>query len=203
MHHYIYKLEDKLGAFYFGVRSSFVPPDKDSYMGSGVWPKQCRRSGVTLKKSIISIHSSRQEACVAESCCINEHLDNEMLMNRYFGVQNHLLGPRETTKQGGVVWIDVNFLNSAFWVTESASTRLVWITLLCLANSSGEVHSTIPAIAKAACVPVADCITAIERMKTIEPLESVAMRPYIHIEATDYGWKFVHGHPATKVTKPT
>lgn len=190
MHHYVYKLESETGAFYFGVRSSSVSPLEDSYMGSGTWPKLCRKGLVKLQKSIVSTHSSRQEACLAEAQIINQHLGNELLMNRYFGVQNHLLGPREETGKDKFVRLDASLLNSAFWVTESPETKAVWITFLCLADMHGFVNSSLPGLAHASGVPIETCLHAIERMKIKNEYDSESVVAVTHIEATNEGWCF-------------
>lgn len=161
-------------------------------MGSGVWPKQCRRSGVTLEKSIISTHPSREEACIAESQLINAYFGNEMLMNKYFGVQNHPLGPREVIPRKPVVYIDTNFLRSAFWVTESVEARIVWITMLLMADAEGHVKSSINGISGASGVSVEECSTAIEVMKSKNQWDSDDMVALAHIEETESGWKFLN-----------
>jgi phage replication O-like protein O len=68
--HYVYRLDHEgSGTFYIGVRSCDCPPIEDPYKGSGRWSARIPKA--EIKKTIISIHSSRNDAEVAEKIAIN------------------------------------------------------------------------------------------------------------------------------------
>jgi hypothetical protein len=95
MNHYVYKLEDESGNYYFGSRSSKISPSDDKYMGSGYWPKSCRKNQVRLKKTVVkSGFSDRLEASKFEVALILLSHDDTMLCNRSTTVQNPVLGER-------------------------------------------------------------------------------------------------------------
>jgi len=83
MNHYVYKLTDSRGNFYIGSRSSLDSPHADKYMGSGVWPMQCRAQGIELRKDIVeSGFLHRRQACEVESAMIKANAGNQMMKNR-------------------------------------------------------------------------------------------------------------------------
>jgi len=197
MFHYVYRLEDKAGSFYFGIRSCCVAPSEDTgYRGSGVWPRQCAKNGLVLDKSILSVHDSRQEAAEAEARIINEHVGDTLLMNRYFGVQNHWIGPRETSFNPDVVYIDSTMLYSSFWASESIATRVVWMTMMLLADKDGDVACSVYGLAEKAKVSLNECEKAIERLKAPMPQSFCSFDESRLIVETDLGWRFVnHTNP--------
>jgi hypothetical protein len=81
MYHYVYRTQEGL-RYYFGVRSSKVPPDQDrKYIGSGM----SILYGFHFKpriKTIIAEYPSRHDAEIAESLLIKEHYGKTHCMNR-------------------------------------------------------------------------------------------------------------------------
>lgn len=53
-----------------------------------------------------------------------------------------------------------SILDSSIW-TESLATRIVWITMLAMADRDGEVHATAPGLARRAAVPIQDVEAAL------------------------------------------
>jgi hypothetical protein len=82
MHHYVYRLDGRQGEFYFGSRTSPVPPKSDPYMGSGVWPSVCKDQGVEIRKTVIGSFATRQEACDQEKHLIKLNWLNPSMQNR-------------------------------------------------------------------------------------------------------------------------
>lgn len=79
--HYVYKLKAENGQFYIGVRSCFGEPEKDEYMGSGVWPKHCAYMKIRLEKEILAVHQTRKQAEEDEKARIAENISNPYCQN--------------------------------------------------------------------------------------------------------------------------
>jgi hypothetical protein len=188
MFHYVYRLEDAAGLFYIGSRSSIVEPESDRYMGSGVWPRECRKRGVKLSKQVISIHHSRKLACAAEDQLIRQHLPNPMLQNIFVGQQNPRLGPRDGFSDGLVFPFNPRFLGSSLWVSESVTTRVVWVTMMLMADKDGRVDASVPGLAHLAAVPIDDCIESLNILKQPDPYESPMENGGARIIDCDRGW---------------
>lgn len=60
---------------------------------------------------------------------------------------------RGSVVSGGFVKLDSNILDSSIWA-ESAETRIVWLTMLAMADSEGMVRATAPGIARSARVSI-------------------------------------------------
>lgn len=80
MFHYVYKIAEG-ERYYFGVRSSKVPPEEDSYKGSGM-AIICRVETTPRIKTIIATFLSRDEAEDAESALLHEHVGKSNCLNR-------------------------------------------------------------------------------------------------------------------------
>jgi hypothetical protein len=61
----------------------------------------------------------------------------------------------------GFVKLDQGILFSSIW-SEDVETRLVWITLLCMADSRGHVNSAVPGISKMAGIELEKVVKAID-----------------------------------------
>lgn len=82
MNHYVYRLSDERGNFYFGSRSCYCDPEQDKYMGSGVWPRMMKELGVPLDKTIVSRFRSRRLACDFEADIIATNIGLEACQNK-------------------------------------------------------------------------------------------------------------------------
>ena len=58
-------------------------------MGSGSWPRLCKKQGLELSKTILSVHETREEACTEEARLISSRQGDELLRNIYTGKQRH------------------------------------------------------------------------------------------------------------------
>lgn len=61
-----------------------------------------------------------------------------------------------------------SLLDSTIW-QESADTRLTWITMLAMADWDGEVHASIPGLAKRAGVTIPECEAALKVLASPDP----------------------------------
>jgi hypothetical protein len=68
----------------------------------------------------------------------------------------------------GFVKIDCNILYSSIWA-ESSETRIIWITLLAMANQNGIVPATAPGISSAAFVSLSETRKAIALLEAPDP----------------------------------
>jgi hypothetical protein len=66
------------------------------------------------------------------------------------------------------VVIDAEILSSSIW-SESAHTKLVWLTLLILCDTDGYVGASVPGIAHAAGVSLEECTAALEIFQAPDP----------------------------------
>jgi hypothetical protein len=80
MHHYVYKITVGSGFYYLGVRSCKLPPEQDSYMGSGM-AIICRMNG-SLSKEILGVFPSRDAAEDFESALLAAHVGLDRCLNR-------------------------------------------------------------------------------------------------------------------------
>lgn len=133
MFHYVYRLDSDSGDFYFGVRSSKNPFEKDRYMGSGVWCRQCRIDKVKLKKCMVSMHGTREEASEAELSYICKHWGNPKLMNLCRISSIPLFGPKSPQPN-----TRCNFMISKIWQLPTY-TRVLWISMMSMADVTGLV----------------------------------------------------------------
>jgi hypothetical protein len=82
--HYVYRVtRTDTGEFYIGCRTPRGSPSKDiSYKGTGGWPRQMLKSGVSLTKKIIRIFDNLSEARTFERTLIQSHKGNHLCRNR-------------------------------------------------------------------------------------------------------------------------
>jgi hypothetical protein len=73
---------------------------------------------------------------------------------------------KPTTKVNGMSFtkLDSGITDSTVW-REPDRTRIVWITLLAMADQHGYVGAAVPGLADRARVPIEDCLLALERFK--------------------------------------
>lgn len=86
-----------------------------------------------------------------------------------------------------------SILDSTIW-GESHETRLVWITLLAMADKNGEVQSSVPGLAHRARVTVPECINALQCLKNPDPFSRTLDHDGRRVEDIDGGWLLLnHG----------
>lgn len=80
---------------------------------------------------------------------------------------------------------------STVWC-ESSDTRVVWITMLAMADRHGRVWASIPGLAKEAAVSVDACRTAIDKFLSPDPDSRTKVAEGRRIEPIDGGWKLIN-----------
>lgn len=83
--HYVYRTESGTGEFYVGSRTSHGDPKTDTYMGSGKWVAAELSKGTSLRKTILSVHKTRQQASDEETRVLLEVISHPLCMNRRAG----------------------------------------------------------------------------------------------------------------------
>ena len=82
-------------------------------------------------------------------------------------------------------------LRSSIWDKDDR-TRLVWITLLAMRDSSGVIESTMNGVARAARVPEADCRKAIEEFLKPDPESLTTKHEGRRLEVVEGGWRLLN-----------
>lgn len=80
---------------------------------------------------------------------------------------------------------------STVWC-EPDRTRLVWITMLAMADHAGRVHGSIPGLAHIARVPLDDCETALHTFLSPDPYSRTPDFEGRRIEVIDGGWRLLN-----------
>lgn len=84
-----------------------------------------------------------------------------------------------------------SIVTSTIWV-ESDRTRIVWITMLAMADKNGEVQASIPGLARLAGVPIPDCEEAIAKFMAPDPYSRTPDDEGRRIEKIDGGWALLN-----------
>jgi len=84
-----------------------------------------------------------------------------------------------------------SIIASTIWL-ESDHTRLVWITMLALADKNGEVHASIPGLAKFAGVPLEACRAALVALMSPDPDSRTKTAEGRRIVEIDGGWELIN-----------
>ena len=92
-------------------------------------------------------------------------------------------------------------VTSSIW-SEDDKTRIVWITMLALANREGIVEAAVPGLANAARVSVEDCEAALKRFSEPDKYSRSKVNDGRRIETIDGGWKLLnHGTYREKLSR--
>lgn len=78
-------------------------------------------------------------------------------------------------------------VTSSIW-SEDDKTRIVWITMLALKDSRGYVPASVPGLANAARVSIAECETAIAKLEANDQYSRTKDNDGRRIKAVDGGW---------------
>ena len=84
-----------------------------------------------------------------------------------------------------------SIVTSTIW-TEDDKTRIVWITMLALADQNGEVHASIPGLARLAGVPLSDVESAISKFLGPDQYSRTPANDGRRIAAIDGGWELLN-----------
>jgi len=82
-------------------------------------------------------------------------------------------------------------LTSSIW-GEDPHTRLVWVTMLVLADWNGEVKASIPGLARIACVPLEACQAAIQKFMGPDPYSRTKDDEGRRVEEIEGGWAILN-----------
>ena len=84
-----------------------------------------------------------------------------------------------------------SIVTSSIW-TEDDRTRIVWVTLLALADKHGEIQAAIPGLARLAGVTIEDCQKAIDRFMSPDPHSRTSDFEGRRLEKIDGGWALLN-----------
>jgi hypothetical protein len=84
-----------------------------------------------------------------------------------------------------------SILDSTIWQEDDA-TRIVWITMLAMADQHGEVSSSIPGLARRAGVTIEACEAALETFKAPDGYSRTKDNDGRRIEEIDGGWTLIN-----------
>jgi hypothetical protein len=84
-----------------------------------------------------------------------------------------------------------SIVTSTIW-TEDDQTRIVWITMLALADKHGEVQGSVPGLARIAGVPVEATRRALEKFQQPDPDSRTQDDQGRRIETIDGGWALIN-----------
>lgn len=87
----------------------------------------------------------------------------------------------------GFVKVYGTILQSSVWL-ESPTTRVLWITMLALADSEGIVRASLPGLAHAAHIRTADCERALQVLSSSDEHSRTLENEGKRIEALEGGW---------------
>ncbi len=71
-------------------------------------------------------------------------------------------------------------------------TRIVWITLLAMADKNGVAEGSVPGLATFARVPLKDCRRALEALQAPDPDSRTAEHEGRRIEPVEGGWRLIN-----------
>lgn len=77
-------------------------------------------------------------------------------------------------------------------VSEPLATRWLWVTMLAMADSSGDVHGSIPGLARIANISLEDCEAALARFLGPDPYSRTKDNEGRRVEEIDGGWKLLN-----------
>ena len=84
-----------------------------------------------------------------------------------------------------------SILASSIW-SEDDQTRIVWITLLAMADKHGEVHASVPGVARLAGVPIAATETALQRFLSPDPYSRTPDNEGRRLLPMEGGWRIAN-----------
>ncbi len=92
---------------------------------------------------------------------------------------------------GSFTKLHSSLLTSTLW-REDPATKVVWVTLLAMADRSGVVEATVPGLAAYANVSVAETEAAIEKFMSPDKYSRTPAREGRRIEVIDVGWQLLN-----------
>ena len=84
-----------------------------------------------------------------------------------------------------------SILDSTVWL-ENSDTKVVWITMMAMANREGIVNASIPSLARRAGIGVEACQQALGKFLAVDPYSRTPDRDGRRIEAVNGGWRILN-----------
>lgn len=84
-----------------------------------------------------------------------------------------------------------SLLTSTIWA-EDDKTRIVWVTMLAMADQHGEVHSTVPGLSRIAGVPIPDVETALAKFMSPDQYSRTKDHEGRRIAEIEGGWELLN-----------
>ena len=91
----------------------------------------------------------------------------------------------------GYIKLFGSIIGSTIW-SEDPATKVVWITMMALADRDGIVESSVPGLANFARVSIAETETALRKFQSPDPYSSTADHEGRRIEPVDGGWRLLN-----------
>jgi hypothetical protein len=84
-----------------------------------------------------------------------------------------------------------SILDSTIW-QEPLQTKIVWITMLAMVDRTGEVHASVPGLAKRAGVSLSECEEALRCLKSPDPYSRTKDHEGRRVRDIDGGWELLN-----------
>lgn len=83
-------------------------------------------------------------------------------------------------------------LDSSLWVMGSKETRLVWIALMAMKDSSGRIQASVVGLADRAKVSLDECMESLEILKSPDPYDTSKVEEGRRIREIPGGWEIIN-----------
>jgi hypothetical protein len=94
-------------------------------------------------------------------------------------------------KMAGYTKLFNQILDSTIW-QESNETRILWITMMAMADRNGEIMASIPGLAKRAGITIEDTVTGLEILMSPDPYSRTSDYEGRRIKEIDGGWQMLN-----------
>jgi hypothetical protein len=84
-----------------------------------------------------------------------------------------------------------SLITSTIW-REDKDTKIVWVTMLAMANIAGQVEGTIPGLAAMANLTIPECEAALKKLMSPDPYSRTKDKEGRRIEEIDGGWVLIN-----------
>lgn len=84
-----------------------------------------------------------------------------------------------------------SIVTSTIW-TEDDKTRIVWITMLAMSDQNGEVHASVPGLARVSGVSLYDCESALVKLSSPDAYSRTPDHQGRRISPIDGGWELLN-----------
>lgn len=84
-----------------------------------------------------------------------------------------------------------SIVTSTIW-TEDDKTRIVWITMLAMSDQNGEVHASVPGLARVSGVSLYDCESALVKLSSPDAYSRTPDNEGRRISPIDGGWELLN-----------